>query len=483
MNTHENDTQLSNGASELVGFRTGGVPANVVFIPIVVVLVIMHALIIALIFGINTESSKLSQTMQESSAYVTDATSLLAGSSLLCETSMNYVLVPQTPQGEPNVEPLIPYANELAETDHRGNQVAARFETYNVSEEVLQKIEDAAHSANELISVQLHALALMNAVYSFSDHPALSSLTLPELSAEEAALSNDEKVELAQALLLDPGYSENKHSVSSNVNGAVGIIRGTSGALAQSYGQSVSLLRTLMWVVTIAIIMALCASLTVIYRMFISPLGKYSHLIANDQRLDAESGLREMRILADSYNKLLHRHDALEGILREAAETDTLTGLPNRYSLEQHILDSEGKSHSLAVFEFDVDYLKRTNDTLGHAAGDDLIRRAAECISTCFATTENGRCYRLGGDEFAATVKNVREDELAEMIQEFEQSQKRYDVSISWGYAYTEDIGSTSFKALMDEADSRMYLRKEKNHRASLHAARTGSRASRINRH
>jgi GGDEF domain-containing protein len=50
------------------------------------------------------------------------------------------------------------------------------------------------------------------------------------------------------------------------------------------------------------------------------------------------------------------------------------------------------------------------------------------------------------------------------MIDAFREQQKRYDVSISWGYAYTDERSKTSLKALMDEADKRMYEQKKNMH-------------------
>ncbi|MBR5705734.1 MAG: diguanylate cyclase, partial [Deltaproteobacteria bacterium] len=62
-------------------------------------------------------------------------------------------------------------------------------------------------------------------------------------------------------------------------------------------------------------------------------------------------------------------------------------------------LDSEGAPpEDLAVFSIDVNGLKTVNDSLGHDAGDELIRGAADCISAAFGQT--GKCYRTGGDEF-----------------------------------------------------------------------------------
>ena len=446
------------------GARYGGVSAYAFFIPAVILLVILHVIIIVLIFSINTESGKLSQTMQNSSVYTTDATSMLGGSSLLSETSSNYVFMPITVEGEPNVGPLVAYTNELGQTDHRGDQVVARFKTYQVDDQVMQDIEQAAQSANELITAQLHAIALTSSVYPLPDIPPLAGLELPELSSDEAALSDADKLARARTLLLDSNYGSNKSAVSTCVNEAVGIIRASSGALAESAGKNVSMLRTLLWVFTILTVIYLTLLFIALYRMFISPIGRFSKRIVKGDTLDDTSGLKEMRVLASSYNNLLDRHDALEGILREAAETDPLTGLPNRYSLQQQMLDAKDKDFSIAVFLFDVDNLKHTNDTFGHAAGDDLLRRSAHCMATCFGSTDDGACYRIGGDEFVAIVRNIEENEIPPLLQEFKKMQEQNDVSISYGYSYAQNIGSTTFKALMDEADSKLYQMKAEVH-------------------
>jgi GGDEF domain-containing protein len=51
------------------------------------------------------------------------------------------------------------------------------------------------------------------------------------------------------------------------------------------------------------------------------------------------------------------------------------------------------------------------------------------------------------------------------MISRFEAAQKEKKISISFGYAYTDDIGKTSYKNLLDEADRKMYAHKEQMHR------------------
>ena len=117
----------------------------------------------------------------------------------------------------------------------------------------------------------------------------------------------------------------------------------------------------------------------------------------------------------------------------------------------------------MAVMLFDVNYLKRTNDTQGHLAGDQLIRHAAECIAACFG--EN--CFRFGGDEFAAIVTDCTRDSIRGMVRRFEEMEKKEGVSISLGYAYTGDISKTTIRSLLDEADKYMYAQKKIVHEQS----------------
>lgn len=65
------------------GKKIGGISANSLILPIVVILSILHIAIIGLIMAINTSSSSLSRIMQNAGSYTQEAASLLAGSSLL----------------------------------------------------------------------------------------------------------------------------------------------------------------------------------------------------------------------------------------------------------------------------------------------------------------------------------------------------------------------------------------------------------------
>ena len=444
--------------------RIRGISVNRLLIPIIVVLVLLHAVIVSLIFMINSSSTRLSEIMRNAGVYNQEATSLLAGSSLLSETSSNYILMPVDENGEPNVAPLMAYVAELGQEEHRGAAVLARFETYDLNPDTLALIASAAESADNMIRAQMHAIALVRSVHPLPPLEPLAVLEQVELTEEEQSLTAPQKIAAARALVLNTEYGQNKQNVSQSVNQCVGHLQADSGDMAAKTGRQLGRYRAMMWAVTVSIIVILAATFLALYRQLISPLASFTKLIPEDQPLDEDRGFREVRLVASAYNGVLKRRNALDDILRSAAETDALTNLPNRYRFEQYLLESEDSDGSMAVLLFDINYLKLTNDTMGHLAGDQLIRNAAECISACFGDNEDSNCFRFGGDEFAAVLKNCTPDSIGGMIRRFEKEQKERKVSISLGYAYAEEIGNTTFRKLLDEADRQMYAYKKAAH-------------------
>lgn len=439
--------------------NSGGISANRMIVPIIVTLAIVHAVIIGLIVMINSASISLSQTMQNSGTYIEDATSVLAGSSLLSETCTNYVLMPLNDSGEVNVHPLAAYANELS-TDRRGSQALAKFSGYTVSQEALEDLTTAAGCADSMLEAQLHAIALVSSVYPYPDVPPLDNIPLPALSEEEAAFSDEQKLSAARALILGSEYMLNKQAVSTCVTACTQAIKADMGQLTAETSRRIGILRILMWVMTSAIIFLMFFAFFVLYRHLITPLKSFIRFIRSDSRLDEGQGLQEVRMLATAYNDLLQRRDSL----MTTAETDSLTGLPNRYSYEQYTKGLAEEDFPVALVLFDINYLKHTNDTYGHAAGDELLRKAAGCISGCFGTAGKSKCFRFGGDEFAAVLKNANPELMDRIEIRFLEEQKKRDLSIAWGCAFAEKRAETSFDELSAQADKRMYDCKKEMH-------------------
>lgn len=157
--------------------------------------------------------------------------------------------------------------------------------------------------------------------------------------------------------------------------------------------------------------------------------------------------------------------------LKDAAFFDSLTQLGNRTALNRDMEALEqtlNANSSIALIQLDINYLKRTNDVLGHIAGDRLLKHAAQAIRAGF--NDFGKCYRFGGDEFIVIlIDNPREKYnlgISAMESECERInrslQKLEHVSIAYGIAYYEPGADTSLWRVQERADVAMYERKRK---------------------
>ena len=436
--------------------KVGGIAANAIMFPIIALLTVIDIAIIGMFMQINAGANQLSAVSSKAGVYIGEANSLLAGTSLLAQTAANFVLVPVKKNGEFNTYPLTIYANELMKP-RRGSQVLERFKNYEISEKARSYLSYAAKDADRMTEVQLYALALVNAAHPFPDMAPVNRIPLPLLKEGDQALSGEEKLEKARSLMLESYGDLDMFSVSRNVNDCVEEIRSDIGVQAAASGKRVAMLRTGLWIATILITVILFITFVLLYRQMINPLEGFVRLIASNQSLNEEQGMKEVRQVASAYNNLEKRRDAL----RSVAETDTLTSLPNRYLFEKYLLDSGDSGYSLGIVMFDINYLKETNDTYGHSAGDRLIQTAARSIASCFGKNS----FRIGGDEFVAVLKDVKPETIRQMIDRFEETAQKEKVSVSLGYAYAEEIGETTLKALIEEADKKMYAQKQEAHR------------------
>ena len=147
-------------------------------------------------------------------------------------------------------------------------------------------------------------------------------------------------------------------------------------------------------------------------------------------------------------------------------ETDALTGLFSRYAYIE-TLNKYGQEESLpsdlVVFSIDVNGLKTVNDTLGHEAGDELIRGAAECIKWVFE--DYGKSFRTGGDEFVAILRMEQrqmdrvQKTLARAVNGWH-GEKIGKLSISIGYALAKDHPGMTVEKMVNVADKMMYENK-----------------------
>lgn len=116
--------------------------------------------------------------------------------------------------------------------------------------------------------------------------------------------------------------------------------------------------------------------------------------------------------------------------LFNTSNTDELTGCFNRRAYEKDI-SSLPLDKAFIYISMDVNGLKIINDSLGHEAGDELLKGASFCMKQCF--NEYGKVYRTGGDEFIAII-------FADS-QRFAQIKEKFDKTVAdWSGKYIESM-------------------------------------------
>lgn len=181
----------------------------------------------------------------------------------------------------------------------------------------------------------------------------------------------------------------------------------------------------------------------------------------------------------ETRQKIANKTDALErtiGSLRRQATRDVLTGLYNRRMLDEYlprtIKQCKESNTSLCVLMIDVDHFKLLNDTLGHSAGDDLLKNIGQLIRS--AIRDKDLAFRCGGDEFIVQLEGYDAeagqavaDRLTELVDALAKTLRvTPGPRLSIGVATLADCSKATPEALLELADKLLYEVKGARRRA-----------------
>jgi diguanylate cyclase len=179
----------------------------------------------------------------------------------------------------------------------------------------------------------------------------------------------------------------------------------------------------------------------------------------NDRINAVEKKAQQMSVKAKQYQK--------------AAMKDGLTGLFTRGAFDARIREAFDNyatmKNDFSIIVFDVNKFKQINDTLGHIAGDKVLKKVSECLEESFR--KDDFIARYGGDEFIVIIENLSEDMAKEKIEIFNRnlrkrrfvSQKHGEVKLSVSAGVARVMEDDTIESLIDRADKAMYDSKQKS--------------------
>jgi diguanylate cyclase (GGDEF)-like protein/PAS domain S-box-containing protein len=192
---------------------------------------------------------------------------------------------------------------------------------------------------------------------------------------------------------------------------------------------------------------------------------------ARDVRPRDDDLIRIASSIGSQIGQFIARKEA-ESNLTFFANHDALTGLPNRAMFNERLAQALARAHRYnkmaAVLFIDLDRFKIINDTLGHDAGDRLLKQLAERLRECLR--EGDTVGRQGGDEFVVLIEDVTDPNqvtgvaqkmLETIAQPYRIAGQEFHVTASIGISICPDDGRDQH-ALLKNADIAMYRAKER---------------------
>jgi diguanylate cyclase (GGDEF)-like protein len=236
-------------------------------------------------------------------------------------------------------------------------------------------------------------------------------------------------------------------------------------------------LRTILLLMTLVSIGMTIAGSVLIARSVSRPVNRLAAIARSirdgDYSLKAEvEGQDEISELAASFNHMLDGISTREEEILRLAYEDTLTTLPNRAMfldrLKQAVLTARRTSDPVSVMMIDLDRFKVINDSLGHAAGDQVLREVADRLRELLRDSDT--VARLGGDEFAVLLPTGTADGVAIVAQRILRTLEvpimlegqPVDIGASIGVACFPEHDDEG-DSLLRHADVAMYVAKRAN--------------------
>lgn len=192
-----------------------------------------------------------------------------------------------------------------------------------------------------------------------------------------------------------------------------------------------------------------------------------SHFAATDLTIELLYLVEAKAAVMDELNSLNARLHGEKQRAEKQALTDALTGLRNRRGLDMLLSVLLDQEVPFGLMHLDLDYFKAVNDTLGHAAGDHVLRQVAEILRR--ETRAGDTVARVGGDEFVLVMphltdldklRRIAERLIAALAQPIDFQGQICRIAGSIGMVASTDYGTVDLAVMAADADAALYAAK-----------------------
>ena len=350
---------------------------------------------------------------------------------------------------------------EEADVNKRRDKAIETIESYLPDSRAAEEVKQAVQRSRELMSDEFYAMRLVvESLHISMDSTYPDEVKNVALSAEDIALNDEAKQNLALKYVIGEKYLEDKEYITQKVNIAVTEI---DTMMEKNVIVSTEDLKKIIVIQQILIslnIVALAGGIIFLFVAVYKPVNDSILRLRRGEKMEIK-GVREYRYLASVYNEIKDQNDNVQDKLRYQAEHDQLTGLYNRTGYVS--IYKNAKLEKCYFMLFDIDLFKSINDKFGHEIGDKVLIKVAKAITKEF-NLPNEYVFRLGGDEFAALIVNEDGSITIDMLkQECERILANIsnddnllpDVSVSIGIAKGDENDTTD--TLFRKADKALY--------------------------
>ena len=211
----------------------------------------------------------------------------------------------------------------------------------------------------------------------------------------------------------------------------------------------------------------ICMLVFVVMDMIIYNLQRYTSFVTNDgytSSIYIGTLLFVLALFGDFCTGTLNAlyDKATQNTLEQLAYADFLTGLSNRRQCEILFDELDETNAPYVLITFDLNDLKRINDSLGHTEGDRYIKAFSDILKTTFV--DLGLLARMGGDEFIAVITKVDQANISNLTDAFYQNinavnaqNPNWNMSAAYGIYYSHEEYASCTRDAFRIADARMY--------------------------